>query len=310
MRFISPRYPLAGSLAAAAVIVLVGCSSPSETGGSGAQGAGVPAAAVNEEAAALVPAAIADSGRIRVATNAPYEPFIAFESEGDTSKFKGLDYDLVTAVAGTLGLKAEFQQQPFDGLVPGLQARKYEAIVGGITDNKERQAAATFVDYSASGTGILVPKDNSSGIKDLQSLCGKQVAVQKASKQVTLLASFSEENCSGNAITLTEYPQNTDAFNAVKAGKAEAFVATKVNLVDIAGKVNGQAVVLDDAAAPNGYEASPNGVGFLRSEAQLAGAFKAGLQELMENGTYGEILRKWGQEPIGIKEATIDAAID
>lgn len=309
MRFISPRYSLAGSLAAAAVIVLAGCSSPSETGGNAGQDAGAPAA-VNKEAAALVPAAIADSGRIRVATNAPYEPFIAFESEGDTSKFKGLDYDLVTAVAGTLGLKAEFQQQPFDGLVPGLQARKYEAIVGGITDNKERQAAATFVDYSASGTGILVPKDNPSGIKDLQSLCGKQVAVQKASKQVTLLASFSEENCSGSAITLTEYPQNTDAFNAVKAGKAEAFVATKVNLVDIAGKVNGQAVVLDDAAAPNGYEASPNGVGFLRSEAQLAEAFKAGLQELMDNGTYGEILRKWGQEPIGIKEATIDAAID
>lgn len=220
MRFIFSRSPLAASAAAAAVIALAGCGSPSETGGSTEQGNGVPVVAVNEKAAKLVPAPVADSGRIRVAANAPYEPFITFESEGDMSKFKGLDYDLVTAVAATLGLKAEFQQQPFDGLVPGLQARKYDAIVGGITDNKERQAAATFVDYSASGTGILVLKESSSDIKDLQSLCGKRVAVQKASKQVTLLASFSEKSCSGNAIVLTEYPQNTDAFNAVKAGKA------------------------------------------------------------------------------------------
>jgi polar amino acid transport system substrate-binding protein len=306
-----PRFPLVASVAAAAAIALTGCGGTSEAGsGDASRSGGAPAVPVNEKAAALVPAPVADAGTIRVATNAPYEPFISFESEGDTTKFKGLDYDLVTAVAATLGLKAEFQQQPFDGLVPGLQARKYDAIVGGITDNKERQAAATFVDYSASGTGILVTKQNGTGITDLQSLCGRQVAVQKASKQVTLLTSFSDGKCNGNAITLTEYPQNTDAFNAVKAGKAEAFVATKVNLLDIATKVNGQATVVEDPAAPNGYEASPNGIGFLRSEGQLAKAFQAGLQELMDNGSYDEILGKWGQKPIGIKEATIDAAID
>jgi polar amino acid transport system substrate-binding protein len=304
------HFPFIASLAAATAVALAGCSGASEAGGAASTAGGASAFTVSEKAAALVPAPVADAGIIRVATNAPYEPFISFESEGDTTKFKGLDYDLVTAVAATLGLRAEFQQQPFDGLVPGLQARKYDAIVGGITDNKERQAAATFVDYSASGTGILVAKEPASAIKDLQSLCGKQVAVQKASKQVTLLTSFSDASCGGNAIVLTEYPQNTDAFNAVKAGKAEAFVATKVNLLDIAAKVNGQATVIEDPAAPNGYEASPNGVGFLKSEGQLAAAFQAGLQELMDNGSYDQILGKWGQEPIGIKEATIDAAID
>ncbi|WP_347108607.1 ABC transporter substrate-binding protein [Paenarthrobacter sp. S56] len=298
------------SAAAALTLAVSGCGGPVEAGNGAVQAGTVPPVTVNSKAAALVPQDVARTGTLRVATNAPYEPFISFQSEGDTTKFKGLDYDLVSAVAATLDLKADFQQQPFDGLVPGLQAKKYDAVVGGITDNKERQAAATFVDYSASGTGILVQTGKESGIKDLKSLCGRQVAVQKASKQVGLLAAFAEKNCNGNGIAVTEYPQNTDAFNAVRAGKAEAFVATKINLLDIAAKVNGQAKVLDDPSAPNGYEASPNGVGFLRDQAGLAKAFQAGLQELMDNGTYAAILGKWGQETIGIKEATIDAAID
>lgn len=307
---VRPAFLLTTALAAA--IALAGCSSTAgavKTAGP-VQIEGVGAVSLNQAAAGLVPEPVATAGTIRFATNAPYEPFIAFASEGVTDKFKGLDYDLSVAVAATLGLKADFQQQPFDGLVPGLQAGKYDAIAGGITDNKERQAVATFVDYSASGTGILVLKDNPGGIAELKSLCGKDVAVQKATKQVTLLAAFSAETCGGAPINVTEYPQNTDAFNAVKAGKAQAFVATKVNLVDIAAKVDGQATVLEDKTAPNGYHATPNGVGFLKSQSKLAAAFQAGLKELMADGTYSKIMKKWGQEPISIKEATIDAAID
>lgn len=304
-----PAFLLTAALAAA--VALSGCSTADAAKTSApAEIEGVGTVSLNQGAANLVPGPVASAGTIRFATNAPYEPFIAFASEGVTDKFKGLDYDLAVAVAATLGLKADFQQQPFDGLVPGLQAGKYDAIAGGITDNKERQAVATFVDYSASGTGILVLKDNAGGIFDLKSLCGKNVAAQKATKQVGLLATFSAESCGSAPITVTEYPQNTDAFNALKAGKAEAFVATKVNLVDIASKVDGQATVLEDKSAPNGYHATPNGVGFLKSQSKLAAAFQSGLKELMADGTYAKIMKKWGQEPISIREATIDAAID
>jgi len=305
-----PAFLLTATITAA--VALSGCSGPADAAKEfgPVQIEGVGTVSLNQAAAGLVPGPVASAGTIRFATNAPYEPFIAFASEGVTDKFKGLDYDLAVAVAATLGLTADFQQQPFDGLVPGLQAGKYDAITGGITDNKERQAVATFVDYSASGTGILVLKDNAGNITDLKSLCGKDVAVQKATKQVTLLASFSAEDCGGAPISVTEYPQNTDAFNALKAGKAQAFVATKVNLAEIAAKVDGQATVLDDKTAPNGYHATPNGVGFLKSQAKLASAFQAGLKELMADGTYAKIMQKWGQERISIKEATIDAAID
>lgn len=265
---------------------------------------------VDDQLAEALPVQVADAAKVTVATNAPYPPFIDFVEEGNTEDFTGLDHDLVTAIAAKLGITAEFQQQPFDGLVPGLQAGKYDAIVGGITDNHERQQTATFVDYSASGTGIAVPAGNPDGIATLADLCGTSVAAQKASKQVGLLESFSKDECGGDDIEVTEYPQNTDAVQALLAGKADAIAATRVNLLDDADELAGKVEVIDDPDAPNGYQASPNGIGFVKDDKELAEAFRAALQALIDDGTYDKVLAKYGQEAIAIDRATVDAAID
>lgn len=313
------------AVATAGMIALSACgssSSPNDSSSTAGPSSAAPSPSVSSvsiegvgtveyssSVAAALPAEFAEAGEITVATNAPYPPFIDFVNEGDQTAFKGLDFDLMQAIGARLGVAAPFTQQPFDGLVPGLQAGKYDAIIGGITDNKERQAAATFVDYSASGTGLMVLAGNPSGIEDLSSLCGTKVAAQKASKQVDLLKAYSDESCAGKAIEVTAYPQNTDALNALLAGQVQAFAATKVNLVDIAKK-NDKVEVLDDPAEPNGYAASPNGIGVVKSQAELATAIQGALQSLMDDGTYTKILAKWGQEPIGIPTATINAAID
>jgi len=309
--------------AAAVLLALTACSSSSDDAASG-DGAAAPSAsalptvtiegvgevAVDPAAAAKLPAATAEAGKVSVATNAPYPPFIDFVEEGNLEDFQGLDLDLVTAIAAKLGIEAPFQQQPFDGLIPGLQSGKYDAIVGGITDNAERQEVAVFVDYSASGTGILVAKGNPEGITNLTSLCGKEVAVQKATTQVGLLTDFSAAECGSSPIKVTEYPQNTDALTALLAGKAAAIAATKVTIVDIATETPDKTEIVEDPENPNGYAASPNGIGFLKSEQELATAFQAGLQSLMDDGTYMKILAKYGQEPIAIETATINANVD
>jgi polar amino acid transport system substrate-binding protein len=313
----SKRSLLAGVVLAALSTGLTACGDDAASQDASTPAAGEPVeiadvgtVEVDDELAKALPAEVADAKEVTVATNAPYPPFIDFVEEGNTEEFTGLDHDLVAAIAAKLGITADFQQQPFDGLVPGLQAGKYDAIVGGITDNFERQETATFVDYSASGTGIAVPAGNPDGIATLADLCGASVAAQKASKQVGLLEDFSTEECDGDDIEVTEYPQNTDAVQALLAGKADAIAATRVNLLEDADKLAGKVEVIDDPEAPNGYEASPNGIGFVQDDAELAEAFRAALQALMDDGTYDKVLAKYGQEAIAIDEATIDAAID
>ncbi|MFF5175951.1 transporter substrate-binding domain-containing protein [Micromonospora sp. NPDC000089] len=260
--------------------------------------------------AGKVPSDVRGRGTVTVATNAPYQPFIDFKVEGKNDEFKGLDYDLFQAASARLGLKASFTQQPFDGLVPGLQAAKYDAIAGGITDKKERQQVATFVDYSASGTGFLVKTGNPLAVKTVADLCGRKVAVQKASNQAKNLATYSKDSCAGKAIEVKEYPENPQAVQAMLAGNVEIVAATKVNLVDTAGSLTGKAELVDDQSAPNGWLASPNGFGFLKANKELAQAYQAAVQSLIDDGTYGKILAQWKQDPIAVKQATIDQAID
>ncbi|MEH0845183.1 transporter substrate-binding domain-containing protein [Micromonospora sp. CPCC 205711] len=271
---------------------------------------GVGAVATDTALAKKVPTDVRGRGTLTVATNAPYQPFIDFKVEGKNDEFKGLDYDLFQAASARLGLKATFSQQPFDGLVPGLQAGKYDAIAGGITDKKERQQVATFVDYSASGTGFLVRTGNPLGVQTVADLCGRKVAVQKASNQAKNLATYSKDSCAGKAIDVKEYPENPQAVQAMLAGNVEVVAATKVNLVDTASSLAGKAELVDDRSAPNGWLASPNGFGFLKANKELAQAYQAAVQSLIDDGTYGKILAQWKQEPIAVKQATIDQAID
>ncbi|MEV4665008.1 transporter substrate-binding domain-containing protein [Micromonospora echinofusca] len=311
------RHLALATAASALLAVTAGCGGDSTDTGSGGEVTtvsvtieGVGEVTTDADLARKVPGDVRDRGTITVATNAPYEPFIDFKTEGRTDEFKGLDHDLFLAASARLGIKATFTQQPFDGLVPGLQAAKYDAIAGGITDKKERQQVATFVDYSASGTGFLVKTGNPLGVQTVADLCGRKVAVQKASNQAKNLAAYSRSDCAGRAVEVKEYPENPQAVQALIAGNVDVVAATKVNLVDIAPALTGKADLVEDPSAPNGWLASPNGFGFLKAQKELAQAYQAAVQSLIDDGTYTRILAQWKQEPIAVKQATIDQAID
>ncbi|MBQ1073294.1 transporter substrate-binding domain-containing protein [Micromonospora sp. C31] len=311
------RHLTLATVASALLAVTAGCGGDSTAAGSGDEVTtvsvtieGVGEVTTDATLARKVPGDIRDRGTITVATNAPYEPFIDFKTEGRTDEFKGLDHDLFLAASARLGIKATFTQQPFDGLVPGLQAAKYDAIAGGITDKKERQQVATFVDYSASGTGFLVKTGNPLGVQTVADLCGRKVAVQKASNQAKNLAEYSRSDCAGRAVEVKEYPENPQAVQALIAGNVDVVAATKVNLVDVAPALAGKADLVEDPSAPNGWLASPNGFGFLKAQKELAQAYQAAVQSLIDDGTYTKILARWKQEPIAVKQATIDQAID
>jgi polar amino acid transport system substrate-binding protein len=304
-----------GAVLSAALLTAACGSDTDDAAGSGVRTVSVTVEGVGQvttdpAVAAKLPRDIRDKGSIVVATNAPYEPFIDFAVEGQSDRFKGLDHDLLQAAGAKLGITTTFLQQPFDGLVPGLQAGKYDAIAGGVTDKKERQQVATFVDYSASGTGFLVRPGTAPAVTSVADLCGRRVAVQKASNQAKHLADYGKSSCAGRAIDIKEYPDNPQTVTALLAGNVDAVAATKTNLVDAAEQQPGKVTLVADAAHPNGWLASPNGFGFSKSRGDLAVAYQAAVQALIDDGTYGKILDRWKQKPIGIAKATIDQAVD
>lgn len=260
-----------------------------------------------------LPESVRKSGKVRVATDVPYAPFEMFVSEG-SKELTGLDHDLGQALGAKLGVKFAFSPQKFDGIVPALQAGKFDAAMSAITDNKERQAVVDFVDYSQSGSGILVAEGNPHKITTLTDLCGKPVGVQAATNQLKLLTG-TQAKCTEagkGKISISTYPKDSDAQLALRSGKVVADVATKPAAGWTAKKADGGKVfdLVEDPQAPGGYNASPNGIAVSKKVPGLVTAIQKALQALIDDGTVTKIYEKYGVASIAVKEATRNAAVD
>lgn len=302
----------------AGVVLLAGCSASGSGDDAAAASDTVEVAGieitVDESAAELVPADIAEAGSVKVATDAPYAPFEMFTEEG-SDELTGVDVDLGHAIGAKLGIDFEFEQQAFDGIIPALQAGNFDVTITAMTSSVERMEVLTFVDYSASGTGILTSAGNPEGIESYLDLCGKAVAVQAATSQVDLVNDVWQGECEAEGldpIELSEFPSDADAQLAITSGKAVASLLTKPSAGYVAKTTNdGETFeVVEDPEAPNGYDATLNGIGVLKENEEFAKAIQAALQSLIDDGTYEAILDQYGVTGIGIDEATINGAAE
>ena len=308
---------LAASLSGA--LLLAGCSGAGSNADDSAAAAEAVEVAgieitVDESAAELLPGDIAEAGSVKVATDAPYAPFEMFAEEG-SDELTGVDVDLGRAIGAKLGVDFEFEQQAFDGIIPALQAGNFDVTITAMTSSVERMEVLTFVDYSASGTGILTEAGNPEGIESYLDLCGKDVAVQAATSQVDLVNDVWQGECEAEGldpIELSEFPSDADAQLAITSGKAVASLLTKPSAGYVAKTTNdGETFeVVEDPEAPNGYDATLNGIGVLKENEEFAKAIQAALQSLIDDGTYEAILNQYGVTGIGIDEATINGAAE
>ena len=319
MEHLTPRLRRVGVAATAVAVtglLLAGCASAagSESGSADAGSVEILGVAVevDDAARALLPDDVIDAGAVKVATDAPYAPFEMFVSEG-SEELTGVDVLLGQAIGAKLGIDVEFAQQGFDGIIPALQAGNFDVTISAMTSSVERMDVLTFVDYSASGTGILTRAGNPDEIETYLDLCGKNVAVQTATSQVDLVKDVWQAECAAEGlepIALSEFPSDSDAQLAITAGKAAASLLTKPSAGFVAKTTNDgdTFMVVEDPTAPNGYDATLNGIGVLKEDEALAEAIQAALQALMDDGTYETILAEFGVEGIGIAEATINGA--
>lgn len=266
---------------------------------------GVGEISAEEDLVAMVPDEY--EGHLDAASSIPHPPFIDFKEVGNEDEFVGVDYDLLTAIGAKLDLTVTFHVQPFDGLIPGLEAGKYDVITG-IADLKERQQTATFLDVSKTGAAIVVKPDNDS-IGNLDDLCGIKVGAGKATTLQQILVEYSDESCGDSPIEVIEYPDETATSEGLISGATEAMLLPKVNALMLEEKRGNDIKVIEDPEAPNGYEANPNGFAVLNEHSELADAMRAALEALLDDGTYDAIYEKWGLETVGVDEAVINGAV-
>lgn len=309
---VSPRRhrPFAvGAALAASALLLAACGGGSGTGtgaGTGTTPTGqatTPGGATPADTlAALVPSSIKSDGKIVVGTDASYAPNEFVGADGKT--IEGMDVDLGNAIAKKLGLTAEWVNSPFDAIIPGLQSGKFELGMSSFTDNKQREQVVDFVTYYSAGTSWAVKKGNPANITP-DTACGKKVAVQKGTVQVDDMTARSKKctDAKQPAITIDQYQLQSDATAAVVSGKDDAMLADSPVVGYAVKQTNGQLEL-----AGQSYDTAPYGIAIPKNAGQMKEAVQGALKALIADGTYQQILTKWGVESGAIKDPVINGA--
>src|SRR5664280_748648 len=279
---------------AVAALVLTGCADNTKAVAGGSSTTVLKDAA----AAALLPAKVAQSGKLVIATSPNYAPN---EFKDNAGKPIGWAIEVGDAIANKLGLKAEYQVARFENIIPGIIGGKIDIGESSFTDTAVREKKVDFVNYYVAG----IQWASAAGkVVDPNNACGLKVAVQATTYQDTVEVPAKSAACvkAGKpAIKKISLDTQDAAANAVALGQADAFSAdspvTLYGLVQLKGKLQ---------TAGKTFEAAPYGMAVAKGSG-MAKAVQAALQSMVDDGSYGKILAKWGVADGRLKTITINA---
>ena len=169
---------LATGLAAIMVMGLVGCSSSKGSSSSASSDASSSAAKTEKLQQ------IKDAGVLKVGTSAEYSPYEFHKVVDGEDKIVGFDDFLVQEIAKDMGVKVEYEDMDFDGLLGALQADKVDIVLAGMTPDEKRKESVDFSDiYYTNSNVCIVAKGKEDTIKKSEDLKDLKVGVQKGTTQ-------------------------------------------------------------------------------------------------------------------------------
>jgi polar amino acid transport system substrate-binding protein len=291
------RTAITTSLAALTIAAAAACSSSSSGGATVSSGS----SGVDSAAASLVPASLKNKGTITVAADASYAPNEFIGPDGHT--VIGMDADLAKALAAKLGLKANVVNITFDSIIPGLTNGRYDLGASSFTDTKAREKQVNFVTYFSAGTSFFVKASGGPTINSLADLCGHKVAVESGTTQETD-AKAQSKKCTSGKVAVDAYPDQSKANLALANGRDDVSMADSP-IAAYQVKQSGGKFKLTGQT----YGTAPYGLAVPKSLGSFDQAILAALKDLMSDGTYTAILKKWGIQSGAITNPVINGAI-
>jgi polar amino acid transport system substrate-binding protein len=297
---------LAAVMAIAAVILGAGCGSSNDDNGS--SGTGTTAAggeltatpginvAKDDAIASAAANAVNQSGELSVATDATYPPMEFFSKDNSTTVI-GADADIAKALGQIMGLTPKVQNTPFDSILPGLTAGKYDLGISSFTDTKERQATNDFVTYAQAGTSFYASTSSGLAPKTLADLCGHSVAMEKGTTQQAD-AEGQGQKCQ---VDVQVYPDQNGANLAISSGRAELGMADSPVASYIVEQSNGQFKL------GQSYGPFPYGIAMKKGSA-LAQPLLDAVKALYADGTMQKIFDYWQLPDAAISSPQINGA--
>ncbi|MGX5218832.1 MULTISPECIES: ABC transporter substrate-binding protein [Pseudomonas] len=237
----------------------------------------------------LSPLAMADDAKpLRIGIEAAYPPFAFKTPDGNIT---GFDYDIGNALCEQMQVKCTWIEQEFDGLIPALKVRKFDAVLSSMTITEDRLKSVDFSKKYYHTPAKLAMKAGTV-IKDpLVDLKGKKVGVQRAS----IYDRYATDVLAPAGVEVVRYSSQNEIFLDLTAGRVDATLADAVNIDDgflktDAGK--GFELVGPDFNEKK-YFGEGAGIAVRKGDTALADKISAAIQDIRANGKYKEVQDKY-----------------
>lgn len=300
------RIALSSLAVGAIVAMLAGCTpaGPAGTANTENRQTGFDSSTIttSKDAIALLPEDVVKAGKLVIGVDPTYAPNEFKDKDGNPV---GWEIDLMDAMAAKLGVKTEYKVAKFDNIVPSILGGKYDMGLGGYYDTKKRQETLDMIDFNIAGNQFASPADKP--ITSELDVCGLKVAAQNGGSAPLIYLPELDKQCAAagkQPIEILGYDTQDDATASLTLGRTDAMVADS--------PVVGYAVSLSKGKLVTSavYGSTLSGTPVLKGRGTFAKAVQSALQELMDDGTYLQILTYWGVETGAIDKIQINGATE
>jgi len=227
--------------------------------------------------------------KIRIGVEGAYPPFSSVTADG---KLVGFDIDIANALCAQMGAECDMVQQDWDGIIPALLAKKYDAIIASMSITEERKKKVAFTGKYYNTPAKFVRKKGSGIEITMDGMKGKAVGVQRA----TTHDNFITEEF-GDAVDIKRYATQDEAYLDAVAGRIDLLLADSVATDDGFLKTEQGKdfeFVGPDYLDPK-YFGEGAGIAIRKEDQDLVDMFNKAIQAIRENGTYKQIQDKYFQ---------------
>ncbi len=230
-----------------------------------------------------------DNG-VKVAVFNDWAPDVFVDENGELA---GWSVDIAREMEDRLGVPFHYEATGFDPIIPGLIGGRFDAGFSSFGTNAERLKTLDFVSQRKLGTAFAYPADSGLDIKTEADVCGLTVAVLNGAWDIQLLEKLNAETCADKPIVMQMHGTQAQAELAVRSGRAQANVGSEAKLRYMAKQTG-------DLAVSDLVLGAVNSCIGVRKGDPLGQVMTDAIQTMIDDGTYQEIMKKWGLDDAGM----------
>ncbi len=224
--------------------------------------------------------------KIRIAIEGAYPPFNYIGPDG---KLAGSDVDVANALCKVMGADCELMAQDWDGMIPGLLAKKFDAIVASMSITEKRKKAVNFTKPYYQAPAQFVTNKGSGLVVSKGALKGKKIGVQRATTYANYL-----ESVYGGTIKIVYYDTVENHNLDLGAGRLDAVLAQAIYMGGVLKKPEGKNFeFIGEMIWDKKYIGEGAGIAVHKQNTELLKKLDEALAKIIADGTHKQIFRKY-----------------